>query len=470
MSLLAAQFSHLLSTRKEGANLEFKEAKTQFDTQKLMRYCAALANEGGGWLILGVSDGAPRKVVGTSAFLDPQEIRRKIIDSLGFRVEVEELQLPEGRIVGFFCPPRPAGTAYQYDGAYWMRSGEDLKPMTEDRLRAIFAESASDWLELPAVSDVDAATVVELLDTQSFFDLLKIPYPTQQSAVIDRLASERLITAVTDGWSINRMAAILLAKKLDAFPQEVSRKAIRVILYGGNSKLEVKTDRTGNKGYACGFANLVDFVYDSAPANRVVEETIRKEIKMFPRQAIRELVANAMVHQDFSIAGTGVLVELYSDRLEISNPGLPQISVARFIDEQRSRNDRLAGLMRRMGVCEERGSGIDKVVTAAEFHQLPAPDFRAGEVRTTCILFAHQDFSEMSKMDRIRACYQHCCLMFVTNQRMTNQSLRKRFDLPEAKAAVVSQTINAAIEAGQIRLDDSESTSRRYAKYVPWWG
>ncbi|TXI50481.1 MAG: MloB [Lysobacter sp.] len=470
MKSLSTELSRLLSAPKEGANLEFKEAKKQFDTQKLMKYCTALANEGGGWLILGVNDDRPRKVVGTSAFLDLQDIRRKIIDTLGFRVEVEEVILSDGRVIGFFCPPRPAGTAYQHEGAYWMRSGEDLKPMTEDRLRSIFLESAADWLDAPAISDVNAASVVDLLDTQSFFDLLKLPYPSQQTAVIDRLASERLISADSNGWSITRMAAILFAKRLDAFPTEVARKAIRAIVYDGNSKLKVRTDRTGNKGYACGFANLIDFIYDSAPANRVVEETIRKEIKMFPRQAVRELVANALVHQDFSIPGAGVMIELYSDRLEISNPGLPQISVSRFIDEQRSRNDRLAGLMRRMGICEERGSGIDKVVTAAEVHQLPAPDFRAGEVRTTCILFAHQDFSEMSKVDRIRACYQHCCLMFVTNQRMTNQSLRKRFNLPEAKAAVVSQTINAAIEAGQIRLDDSESTSRRYAKYVPCWG
>ena len=470
MSTLSEKLPLWLSEADESAHLEFKAAREQFDQTKLMRYCVALANEGGGWLVLGISDKKPRDILGTNAFQDLQETRRKIFDKLHFRVEIHELLHPAGRVLGFCCPPRPAGTAYQYEGAYWMRSGEDLLPMSEDRLRVIHSEAAADWLDEPAISNLDGADIVGLLDTQSFFDLLKTPYPTQQSGVLDRLAAENLVSKTGSSWSISRMGAILLAKILNVFPIEVSRKAVRAIIYDGNNKNSVKVDRPGNKGYAAGFGPLIDFIYDSAPANRVFEETIRRETKMFPKQAIRELVANAMVHQDFSIGGTSVMIELYGDRLEISNPGKPSISPDRFIDEYRSRNDKLADIMRRMGICEERGSGIDKVVTAAEAHQLPAPDFRAGEIRTTCIMFGHQDFSAMSKTDRIRACYQHCCLMYVTNKRMTNQSLRERFSLPESKAALVSQIINTAVEAGQIKLDDSESTSRRYARYIPNWG
>nr|WP_229641741.1 ATP-binding protein [Waterburya agarophytonicola] len=78
----------------------------------------------------------------------------------------------------------------------------------------------------------------------------------------------------------------------------------------------------------------------------------------------------------------------------------PTIKVERFIDEYRSRNEKLADIMRRFNICEEKGSGIDKVIDAAETYQLPAPDFRVGETPTTAILFAHQDFSDMSKSDR----------------------------------------------------------------------
>jgi ATP-dependent DNA helicase RecG len=124
-----------------------------------------------------------------------------------------------------------------------------------------------------------------------------------------------------------------------------------------------------------------------------------------------------------------------------------------------------------MGICEEKGSGIDKVVSSTEYYQLPAPDFRIQPHHTTTVLFAHQDFSEMEFADRVRACYLHGCLKYVSNEKMTNQSLRERFklDASKAKSAQVSQIIAATVEQGLIRLDDEHAGSKRYAKYVPFW-
>ena len=351
-----------------------------------------------------------------------------------------------------------------------MRAGEELVPMTADQLRRIIAEGKPDWFEQAARENASADEVVALLDTQSFFELIGLPYPTSRNGVLARLAQERLIIAQeAGGWLITNLAAILLAKRLDAFSPELARKAPRVVIYEGMNKLVTREDKPGVKGYAVGFESLVDFVHSAAPLNRFVEQVIREEVKMFPRQAIRELVANALIHQDFYASGASVMVEMYADRLEVSNPGLPPIKVERFIDEYRSRNERLADLMRRMGLCEEKGSGVDKVIDAAEVFQLPAPDFRVSETRTTAILFAHQDFAEMSRPDRVRACYQHCCLKYVSNQRMSNQSLRDRFKLPESKAVTVSQVIGAAKEAGLVKTDESETTSTRYARYLPFW-
>jgi ATP-dependent DNA helicase RecG len=220
-----------------------------------------------------------------------------------------------------------------------------------------------------------------------------------------------------------------------------------------------------------GFEALIDFVHSAAPQNKSIEQVIREEVKMFPKQALRELIANALVHQDFSISGASVMIEMYDDRVEISNAGIPPIKPERFIDEYRSRNEQLADLMRRLNICEEKGSGIDKVVNAAEVYQLPAPDFRVGECRTTAVLFSHQNFSAMSKADRIRACYQHCCLMYVSNQRMSNQTLRKRFgfESDESKSATVSQVIKETKDNGFIKADESETSSTRYARYLPFW-
>lgn len=456
----------------EHEHLEFKEAKNQYDSKKLMEYCVALANEGGGFLVLGVSDQKPRRVVGSQAFSSAahlNDIKAKIVAKLRVRVDAHELFLPEGRVLVFEIPSRAAGDPIELDGAYLMRAGEDLVPMTPDRLRKIFDEGKPDWLLQTAKERATSEDVVALLDTQGFFDLLTLPYPTTRDGVLAKLSGEGLIVRTEGGWRITNLAAILLAKRLDSFTPELARKAPRVVIYDGVNKVRTKEDKPGVRGYAVGFEGLIEFVHASAPQNRIVEQAIREETKMFPRQALRELIANAMVHQDFSVSGASLMIEMYTDRIEISNPGVPPINVNRFIDEYRSRNERLADLMRRLGICEEKGSGVDKVVEAAEQFQLPAPDFRVGELRTTAIMFSHQEFADMSKSDRIRACYQHCCLEYVSNRKMSNQSLRQRFGLPESKVAAVSLIIGATRDAGLIVPDDSESQSTRYARYLPFW-
>ncbi|MFN0177416.1 MAG: ATP-binding protein [Gemmatimonadales bacterium] len=190
---------------------------------------------------------------------------------------------------------------------------------------------------------------------------------------------------------------------------------------------------------------------------------------MFPVEMIREAVANALIHQDFLLSGVSVMVEIFTDRIEISNPGPPTVQVDRFIDEYRSRNERMADLMRRLGICEEKGSGIDKMVHAAEVSQLPAPAFIVDSVRTTCILFGQRAFSRMTRDDRVRACYQHCCLRYVLREATTNQSLRARFGLPDAKAESVSRIIKDAIASGLIRQEAATKGSRKFARYVPYW-
>lgn len=468
MSTTPEQIDLWRAAKSENQNLEFKEAKTQFDNKRLYKYCVAIANEGGGHLLLGIADKPPRAVVGSAAFNNPVEMAAKLFTAIGFRVDIEEVAHPDGRVVVFHIPSRPRGTAYDYDGAYLMRVGEELQPMTEDQLRKIFAEGQPDWLEAYAIEGLSGQDVVQLLDTQTFFDLLKLPYPTDQNGVLDKLASERLIEHRHDGFAIRNMAAILLAKDLSTF-EAVSRKAPRVVVYAKDSKLDTTSDLTGTKGYAVGFQGLVRYIMTQLPQNEVIEEALRKESKLVPEVVIRELVANALIHQDFSESGASPMVEIYSNRVEVSNPGDPIVPVERFIDGYQSRNERLADMMRRFGICEEKSSGVDRVVEAAEFLQLPAPDFLVGIRRTTVVIFGPRAFNKMDRADRIRACYQHCVLQYVLRQHMTNESLRKRFGLGEGSSNAASQVIKAAIEQNLVKLDPSAPNSRKFARYLPSW-
>ena len=118
-----------------------------------------------------------------------------------------------------------------------------------------------------------------------------------------------------------------------------------------------------------------------------------------------------MVHQDMYMRGTGPMVEIFNSRIEVTNPGAPLIDKNRFIDHPPvSRNEQMAGFLRRVGIGEERGIGFDKIISEVELHQLPAPEIEVYENHTRVILYAHKPFTKMSKSDRQRACYLHPCL------------------------------------------------------------
>lgn len=467
MATTTEQIDIWIGAPSENQSLEFKEAKNGFEREKLYRYCVAIANEGGGVLIFGITDKPPRRVVGSAAFQDLVGLTSEIFTNVGFRVDVEEVSHSGGRVLVFHIPSRARGSAYNYKGAYLMRSGESLVSMTEDRLRTIFAEGGPDWLDEPSKTGLDAQEVIELLDTQTFFELIKLPYPSSRDGVLDRLIKEHLIYMLDGVYSIRRCAAVLLARKLTNFP-DLSRKAPRVIAYTGKNKLETKIDRLGERGYATGFQGLVSFIMGQLPQNEIIKDALRQSVTLLPEESIRELVANALIHQDFAATGAGPVVEIYANRVEISNPGKPIVPVDRFIDGYQSRNEKLTDLMRRMDICEERSSGVDRVVHTVEVYQLPAPEFRADLGRTTVVVHGPREFEDMTREDRIRACYQHCVLKYVMTERMTNETLRQRFGLGD-KASVASQIISAAVEVGAIKPDESVGASRKFARYLPSW-
>jgi len=132
----------------------------------------------------------------------------------------------------------------------------------------------------------------------------------------------------------------------------IARKVIRVIVYRGSNRVETIREQTVGKGYGPGFEGVISFINTLLPENEYIDQALRKNVRMYPEIAIRELVTNALIHQDFTIRVTGPIVEIFSDRIEITNPGIPLIDTERFIDEPpQSRNEALASFMRRINIC-----------------------------------------------------------------------------------------------------------------------
>lgn len=460
----------LLTIRSENEHVEFKEARSNFHFDKLVDYCVALGNEGGGYIILGVTDKAPRKIVGTQTFTEPERTVAGIYERLRIKVRSFEFMLPEGRVLVFQAPSRPRGGWFDHNSRILMRAGESLVTMSQDRLKEIIAEGGPSFLERPASEVLTDAEVVAELDVQSFFDLRKIPMPATRNEILKALENRHLIKPEGTGYVITNMGALLFAKDIEHFPS-VAHKAVRVIVYEGVTKSKVKDgkDIRGKLGYAAGFERMIAYIQGELPGEEDYQGGVRNVKYAYPIRAIRELVGNALVHQDLNEQGSSVKVEIYADRIEISNPGLPVLDVERFIDEDRSRNLQLAAEMRRFNLYEGRGQGMDEVVTLIELHQLPPYSVRLGTQQTTVVLSRYRQLKDLTQEEKVAAVYQHCVLRYVTNRITNNESVRERFQIDTKNSALATRLLSEAVKAGRIRLVDA-SVGYRSWRYVPYWG
>ncbi|MFH1561889.1 MAG: ATP-binding protein [Nitrospirota bacterium] len=447
-------------------------------TEKLAQHLAAFSNyEGGGFLVYGISDsGIPEGL--------PNKDYTDIIKKLGniARNSLEPAVSIHHSIVSFnhvpilfiFVPESHHKPVYSrgktiYDS--YIRSAAQTRKMTKQEISWCIAKSSNiNFEEELAINHLSADEVIQKLDFVSYFKLLNQNLPDNKSAILNILAADNLIVINNEDYGITNLGAILFANNLNDFPR-LKRKATRVIIYEGTDRLKTIKEQQDIKGYASGFEGLVKYINDQLPTNEVIGQALRCEVKMYPEIAIRELVANSLIHQDFYVTGTSPMVEVFSNRIEITNPGKPLINTLRFIDcPPKSRNEILASVMRRINICEERGSGIDKVITNIELFQLPAPDFIETEDHLKAILYAPKSLSKMDRDDRIRACYQHCCLKYVAGgEKMSNSSLRKRFNISAKNYPMASRIITETLEANLIKSADPDSKSRKYAFYIPFW-
>ncbi len=459
---------------------EFKHNNS--DPEEIGEYISALSNgallndKAHAYLVWGIED-QTKNVVGTkmqpsSIKIGSQPLEMWLAQHLGPKPECKFYEFVyQGCRLVTLCIRAVTHMPVRWKSFAYVRLGGcktrlDKYPEKEKQLWLLCARQS--YEEQIASDRITGDEVLELLDYPAYFELVQQPLP-DKVVIIDRLKKERLVSETNGKYEITSLGALLFAKSLSKFPS-LERKAIRVIIYKGTNKVHTMKERVVEKGYAAGFASMLSYINDQLPTNELIGQALRKEEKMYPELAIRELVANALIHQDLHSRGNGSLVEIFADRIEITNPGVPLINTLRFIDEPpQSRNEALASLMRRLNMCEERGSGIDKVIFSVELFQLPAPEFLVTENHTKAILFGYRPLKDMSRDDKIRACYQHACLCYVSNQEMSNATLRIRFGIDPQNAAIASRIMRDTADVGLIQAHDPSSTSRKLSKYVPYW-
>lgn len=461
--------------------LEFKV--NQANPTAIGEYVSALSNAAAlrgkthAYMLWGIEDGT-HDVVGTTfspatARKGGEPLENWLLRLLEPRIDFafHEVVMDERKVV-LLEIDRAFDRPVAFSGVEFIRIGSVKKKLKEhpEKERALWRlfDRISFEQEV-ALERVTAPDVLKLLDYPKYFDLLDVPPADGTDAIVDALTRDRLVArSISGGFDILNLGAILFARNLGDFPR-LRRKALRVIFYRGKDRLDALSEQEFVDGYASGFSQFMDYMRPRLPAYETIVGALRKSMPSFPELAVRELLANALIHQDFAVTGAAPMVEVFDGRLEISNPGEPLVDTQRFLDTPPvSRNEAIASLMRRFAICEERGSGIDKVVQQVELHQLPAPRFDVPPGFTRTLLFDRKSLGQMDRQERLRACYLHACLQFVTGRRMTNGSLRERLGVSSKNASMVSRLLSEAVDAELIVVANPEN-GVRLRHYHPFW-
>lgn len=479
---IAQAVSWLRSSREpvphEINELDWK-LELSLNKDRLVEHLIAFANHpNGGYLVFGVADGGAQLVgVGQE---ETQDIITRLTN-LG-RDAVEPALVLDHAVVDVDGVPllfvyireqtnKPVHRRGKNIEEAWIRSGGSTRKAYRTEIGSLMLHSqAPRWEQLRASPLLSADEVTARLDLTTIAKLLQRPLPEEQGELMRWLTDESMVEPDGNGYYITNFGGISAARELADF-DTLRRKCIRVIRYRGTNKVETIDEQLGHKGYAVGFEGLIGYLKRILPHSEVIQQSLREQVSVYPEIALRELIANALIHQDFSVTGAGPTIEVFDDRITFTNPGtlLPSKRPDRLIGTTpESRNELLASKFRLCRICEERGTGFQKIVSAVELFGMPPVLFTPLENAFQVTLYAPRKFADMSQGERIEACYQHAVLQYYSSQTLTNTTLRTRFKVSERQRNQITNLIADAVNAGRIKRKD-DSSSNKFAEYLPYW-
>ncbi|MEK7263112.1 MAG: ATP-binding protein [Bacteroidota bacterium] len=471
----------LLPIPQELNELDWKEELSP-NNEKIIRHLSAFANlPGGGFIVFGVEDNTG-KLIGVSKTQSTEIIKK--LSNLGRDAVMPVIKLDHAielfhnvPLLFVFVTESAAKPVHLRGGTIedtYIRTGGTTRKASRQEVGGLMLNSKTpQFEELHCSSLKSEQEILNLLDYRSIFNLLNKPVPQNNQEILQWLTDERMIDPIDGaGYYVTNFGALAAAHNLHDI-DSLSRKSIRLVRYEGVNKLKTEKEYPGSKGYAIGFSGLISFIRALLPSSEIIKNALRTETSVYPEIALREIIANALIHQDFSIRGSGPMIEIFDDRIEVSNPGklLPTKKIDRLIGTTpESRNEILAAAFRRYNICEERGSGFVKAVAAIELYGLPPLKFAETENSFRVIMYSPKKFADMTPEERIEAAYQHSTIKYFSSEGMTNTSLRERFRMHEKQRPQVSLVIKEALRLGKIKPKDPNNASTKFAEYIPYWG
>ncbi len=428
-----------LAAPSEDEGLEFKLAANSFNKDKLCQYVSAIANSGGGSLILGVTDVRPRAFAGTTAFQNLAALRDDVFTTMRWKIETQEF-FPDGKrilVVGINAAPqgRPLG----YGGMFFQRTGGSLRTMGADELRIALTGATLDFS-----SDVSADANLEDLDAAAIARFRSLWAARDGGVEHHGWTDEQLLenAELTVDGAVTNAALILLGSE-----RGLARRLPQAELVFEFRQNEADVGSSERREFRSGLLLWLDEAWERINARNSVQQLrmglFREEIVAFDEGALREAMLNAICHRDYEDAGS-CWVRMFPSRIEIMSPGgFPTgVTPENILDRQKPRNRRLAEALKRCGLVERSGQGADLMFRACIEKAKPLPDFSRSDAHAV-VLELRGEVADPAFVRFLEALAEEQQQSFTTNDLLVLDLVRRKQPVGGPLAQVGSRLVDA---------------------------
>ena len=344
----------------------------------ILGYVTALCNEGGGWLVLGMEDAYPHKVVGTKQSEGRiGDLESDIYRDTQIRPVIYELYEDEtnkkGRVLVIEIPPRPMGKLFRFEDVALMRVGEELKPMSDEMIFSILQEHEPDFS-----ADICEGVTINDLDTEAI-RILKQKYATKQkNPDFLTLPDEQVLSdlnLIADGKVTN--AALILVGKQEALNRKLPQASV-ILEFRKSESLVPYTNR---QFYGQPFYKMIDLLWHDIDLRNdkidVNENSYIFNIPYFNEEVIREAINNAISHRDYRRTSETVIKQYPQKMIVMNAGGFPLgVTIENLLRVQSTpRNRLLADVLAKTGIVERSGQGVDKIYKNTLSEGKDEPDY-----------------------------------------------------------------------------------------------
>lgn len=453
------------------------------DPERIAKYISALSNSAAlnekakAYIIWGIDDKS-HEIAGSTfqyrqARKGNEELEAWLTRMINPKIDFHFYEVPiNDKNIVLLEIPCAESEPTKYGTAAYIRIGSNLKSLVEfkEKEAELWRKFDKTPAELRTASENKTSQdILNMLNYQVYYESLDSYVPANADKILNDLQNEKFIKPNDAGnWDITVLGALMAGKNLKHF-DSLSKRTLRVIIYKENTRLNAVYEKEFTAGYLETYKAAWEYMIPAISSENITN-SVRKTVFKFPEIAIRELLANTLLHQSLEQKGTNPMIEIFSDRIEFSNPGAPLIAIKRILDTvPLSRNENMAGFLHKCGICEERGSGYDKIIDATAKNFLMAPKIENQNNQFTKVtLFSKIPFSLTTKEDRIRTCYMQACLAYVNSKTITNTDVRDLFGLNKSESYKSSRILKDTMDEGLIKAVDKD-TAPRYMKYIPYW-